>query len=84
MLRYSLLCAFAGLLLAGCASTSGNMRLATPEDPFAMPVGEFLQEQEILIANLQEGEPRELDEFEWRRLNRVTGSITELVGDARK
>lgn len=84
MPRFPLICAVAGLVLAGCATTSNNMRLATPEDPFAMPVDEFLHEQQVLIANLEAGEPRELDEFEWRRLNRITGGITELVGDARK
>lgn len=71
------------MLLAACASTS-SMRLATPEDPFAMPIDEFLQEQQIVLNDLEQGQPRELDEYEWKRLNRITGNITELVGDARK
>lgn len=84
MFKFPLICAAAGLVLAGCATTSNTMRPATPEDPFAMPVDEFLYEKQVLLANLEKGEPRELDEFEWRRLNRITGNITELVGDARK
>jgi hypothetical protein len=47
-----------------------------------MPISEFLDEQEILMANLSQGEPRQLDEREWDRLNRIRDTIVELVGEA--
>jgi len=57
-------------------------RLASPEDPFAMPINEFLDEQRILLSNLGQGYPRELTDREWDRLNRISENIVELVGEA--
>lgn len=71
------------LLAAACATgPQAPERLASPEDPFAMPIIDFLDEQEILIANLSQGEPRQLDEREWDRLTRIRDNIVELVGEA--
>jgi len=70
-------------LIAACATTSREpARLASPEDPFAMPISDFLDEQEILISNLAQGTPRQLDEREWDRLNRIRDNIINLIDDA--
>ncbi|PKL95344.1 MAG: hypothetical protein CVV18_05880 [Gammaproteobacteria bacterium HGW-Gammaproteobacteria-8] len=84
MLMRIMLAGVLSVALASCATTTKTERLASPEDPFAMPIQEFLDEQQILLANLEQGYPRELDEFEWKRLNRITDNITELVGDAQE
>jgi hypothetical protein len=68
------------LLLAGCASM--GPRVPTHEDPFAMPIDEFMQEHAILRANLLEGEPRELEEDEWTKFDEISGELVDLVGDA--
>jgi hypothetical protein len=47
-----------------------------------MPISDFLEEQEILMSNLAQGTPRQLDEREWDRLNRIRDNIVDLVGDA--
>jgi len=47
-----------------------------------MPINDFLDEQEILVSNLSQGEPRQLDEREWDRLIRIRDNIVELVGEA--
>lgn len=66
------------LLAAACAGTS--MR-ASPEQPLLTPVPQFLAEQEQLRANLEEGQPRELNETEWGRFNRIQEQFTEILGD---
>jgi len=70
-------------LSLGCATTREPERLASPEDPFAMPIDEFIEEQQILRANLEAGNPRSLDEKEWQRLNRIHQNIDQLIGQAR-
>lgn len=68
------------LLVAGCATTT--QRVAGPEDPFAMPIDEFMLEHAILRANLTEGEPRELEEGEWEKFDDISDRLIDLVGDA--
>ncbi len=73
------------LILAACATNStAPQRLATPEDPLAMSIPEYKREQVRLVDNLSQGIPRELDEQEWDRLNRIQDNILELLGDARE
>lgn len=67
-------------LIAGCATNS--QRLAGPEDPFAMPIDEFMQETASLYINLKQGEPRELEAEEWEEFDEIRERITELVGNA--
>lgn len=72
------------LLTTACATGPAvPERLASPEDPFAMPIIDFLDEQRVLLSNLSQGYPRQLDEREWDRLNRISDNIVELVGEAR-
>lgn len=68
------------ILLAGCASLTD--RGPSHEDPFAMPVDEFMQEHADLRASLLEGDPRELDEDEWKEFNALSTELVHLVGDA--
>lgn len=67
-------------VLAACATSS--QRIPSPSDPFAMPIEEFQQETAKLRANLKEGEPRELDEEEWKRFDEILAGMDELVGGA--
>jgi len=71
------------MVLSACA-TSGNepLRLASPEDPLAMSIRDYKREQSMLVNNLAQGNPRELDEQEWDRLTRIQDNILELLGDA--
>ncbi len=68
------------ILLAGCAVQ--GPRVANPEDPFAMPIEEFMHEHAILRANLTQGEPRELEDEEWERFDDISARFLDLVGDA--
>lgn len=70
------------LLAAGCATNS--KRLAGPEDPFAMPIDQFLQETERLRAGLADGEFRDIEEEDLARFDEVERKITALIGDATK
>jgi hypothetical protein len=71
------------LILSACATTGGEpLRLATPEDPLAMSIPDYKREQAMLVNNLAQGNPRELDEQEWDRLGRIQNNILELLGDA--
>lgn len=73
------------MMLAACATSgSGPERLASPEDPLAMSIPEYKREQSMLVDNLAQGIPRELDEQEWDRLRRIQSNILELLGDARE
>lgn len=67
-------------LAAGCA-TNGQ-RIASLEDPFAMPIDEFMQEHAILRANLVQGEPRELGEEEWEKFDDISARLVDLIGNA--
>lgn len=67
-------------LVAGCATNS--KRLAGPEDPFAMPIEEFLQETERLRAGLADGEFREIEDEALSRFDEIDEKITALIGDA--
>lgn len=80
MKKSLLLAAVSAVVLTACATTSP--RTPSPSDPFAMPIQEFQQETAKLRANLKEGEPRELDEAEWERLEEILAGMDELVGDA--
>ena len=80
-MRLTTLTAILGVfLLAGCAMT--GQRVAGPEDPFAMPIDEFMQEHAILRASLTQGEPRELEEDEWEKFDDISARLVDLVGDA--
>lgn len=68
------------LLVAGCASEP--KRFAGPEDPFAMPIGEFMEETELLRVGLVQGEPRELEESELERFDEITEQMTKLINGA--
>jgi hypothetical protein len=68
------------LLVAGCGVTP--QRVASPEDPFAMPIDEFMVEHSILRAHLLEGEPRKLDEDEWAKFDDISARLVDLVGEA--
>lgn len=68
------------LLIAGCAAT--EHRVASPKDPFAMPIDEFLQEADKLRAGMAQGEPREFEEQEMEKFDEMAEQINELVGDA--
>ncbi len=68
------------ILLSACA-VSGP-RVASTEDPFAMPIEEFMHEHAILRASLTEGEPRELEEEEWEKFDDISARLVDLVGDA--
>jgi len=73
------------LFLTACATNNdGPQRLATPEDPLAMPIPEYKREQAMLVSNLHNGVPRELEENEWERLERIQTNILRLLGDARE
>jgi hypothetical protein len=67
-------------LTVGCGVTP--QRVASPEDPFAMPIDEFMLEHAILRAHLVEGEPRELDEDEWEKFDDISARLVDLVGEA--
>jgi hypothetical protein len=68
------------ILLSGCAVT--GQRVASPEDPFAMPIEEFMHEHAVLRANLMAGEPRQLEEEEWEKFDDISTRLAALVGDA--
>ena len=73
------------LLLAACATNNdGPERLATPEDPVAMSIPDYKREQAMLVSNLHNGVPRELEEKEWERLERIQSNILNLLDDARE
>lgn len=68
------------LMVAGCATT--EQRIASPKDPFAMPIEEFMQEQATLRAGVAQGEPREFEAEELARFDEIGEQIEALVGDA--
>jgi len=73
------------VILAACATNGSEpLRLATPEDPLAMSIPEYKREQSMLVNNLAQGNPRELDDQEWDRLSRIQDTILELLGDAKE
>lgn len=70
------------LLVAACAS-SGSSSGAPRVDPLQMPVAEFMAEQQRLRANLEQGEPRELNQAEWDQVNRIHAGFDQILGDVR-
>lgn len=68
------------LAFAGCATN--DQRTASPRDPFAMPIQEFMQEADKLRVGLAQGEPRELEKEELERFDEISERIRTLVGDA--
>ncbi len=71
------------MLLSACAGTgqSDNRRTVSPADPLAMPVPEFLIEQRDLRTGLERGLPRQLDDQEWDRLNRIHATFDRILAD---
>lgn len=80
MMKSVLLAVVSALVLAACATTP--QRTPSPSDPFGMPIDEFQQEAAKLRASLKDGEPRDLDEKEWERLDEILASMDDLVGNA--
>lgn len=44
-------------------------------------VDEFLQALEQVRANLQEGEPRELDRDDWKEFDKIHGKFRKILGE---
>lgn len=68
------------LLIAGCVTV--EHRVASANDPFAMPIDEFLEEIDKLRVSMALGEPREFEVQEIERFDEMTEQIKDLLGDA--